>query len=169
MKKILVLFLSLAFMACGPISKEGYLERYAEFMNQVAAESSEYTESDWAECDNEFKKLSEELYAKFKPELTNSEKMKLAGYELKYAYYRGLSQSGEILKRATEGFSSTLDTIGTEVSNGIEHLGREVKELTDSLGTWEEMVDDAVEQMEKVEQSVVEAYEEAVREIEQER
>lgn len=169
MKKLFVLCMSLAFIACGPVSKEGYMERYADFMNKIVAESSEYTESDWVECDKEFYYLSEELYLKFKPELTNSEKMTLAGYELKYSYYRGLSQSGELLKRVTESFSSTVGDIGNEISNGIEHLGREVKEVTDSIGTWEQMFDDVAKELEKVEQRVVDAYEDVMRDIDTEK
>ncbi len=165
MKRLFALCLSLAFIACGPVSKEGYMERYTEFMNKVVTESSEYTESEWVECDKEFYRFSEELYLKFEPELTNSEKVKLAGYELKYSYYRGLSQSGELLKRVTESFSSSVDEIGDEISNGIEHLGREVKEITDSIGSWERMFEDVEKQLKKVEQRVVDTYEDIMRDI----
>ena len=150
MKNLLLLCICFLIISCSPSSKESYLQRYADFMNEVAEKSSSYTESDWKRSDEEFYKFSEEWYVEFETELTNLELMKLAGYELKYSYYRGVSGAGALLKELGEKSDDIMKSVDSEVSKGIKHLGEELQEITDSLGDLEKYMDDLSEKFEEL-------------------
>lgn len=147
MKRFFILCVAIVMMSCSPFTKDGYLDQYAEFMEEISVASSDYTEPDWAKADEKFQRFSEEWFNKFSSELTDSEKMTLAGYQLKYAYYKGLSKSGDWFKGLKKSVGNLIQNIGPEVSNGLKHLENELKEMSDTL-SWEQLLDDAAKQIE---------------------
>ncbi len=63
----------LGSVACGVVyNKDSYLKEYEGFITRIEGISS-FTEAEWAEIKLEYAKYNEEYYAKYKPELTESD------------------------------------------------------------------------------------------------
>lgn len=104
-------------VACAPMSKENYMEQYADFMTEVSEKASSYTEKEWTKCDEKYKRFSEDLYEKFKSEMTMSEKLMLAGYEVKYQYYR--VKSTVDFDGIVDGVNSFIDSFNEDDVNTL--------------------------------------------------
>lgn len=144
--KILLVLISLAMIACAPMTKERYMERYAEFMDEISQNASSYTENDWVKKDKQYQKYSDELYNKFKKELTASDKLTLAGYKIKYTYYRGLSGTSNWLMDVVNGIDvdaavSRIKSCTNELVGVACHADKEVSEIDKSLNNLMDKVD----------------------------
>lgn len=174
MKRLLILCaVSVMFFSCAPMSKEAYMERYAEFMAEVAEKASSYTESDWVDVDEEFAQFSNEWYTKFEPELTFSEKMKIAGYQGKYYFYRGTSGIGSTINDILNSSGEILEEAGSEVSSAMKHLEKELEKINVSPEEAEKLAKELAKDMEDLEndlendlEDVEDAYDEAVKALE---
>lgn len=125
-------------VACSPMSKESYMERYADFVNEVGQNASNYNEKEWARQDEMCDKYTNEWYEKFEAELTTSEKLRIASYEVKYYYYRGLIKSKNWLENNINSIDlkssiSTLKLFGDEFINSIDQLDEEAAKLDESF------------------------------------
>lgn len=116
---VVLLLLSVIILAgCAPMSKESYLERYGEFIDEVSSEHSNYSESDWKDSDDRYFKYSEEWYEKFEDEFTFQEKVRLVGYEVQYNALK--AKSG--VENFFEGF----------LEKNYDELRKEVKSYADN-------------------------------------
>ena len=125
MKRLLILCVSIMFLSCEPATKEAYLKHYAEFMSKVTTEASNYTEADWVRADEEFSQLSVTWYEQFESELSFAEELKLAGYQAKYAFYRGVSGVGPVLKEvmdSSDEIIQALHEISQKETGGMQSL-----------------------------------------------
>lgn len=86
--RIGLFLISFFFISCGPLTKEAYLEDYAEFIQGVTERSSEFREKEWAEVEQDYNKFSVEWREKFQQELTLTEKMTLTRYEVQFNVIR---------------------------------------------------------------------------------
>ncbi len=85
-----IAFILLLLSSCNySLTKEQYLSNYNLFVDDVKQHYSQYDESKWKEKDKEFKKFNEELYSKFKNQLTSSEETRILRFDFVYNLVRG--------------------------------------------------------------------------------
>ncbi len=88
--------------ACAPANKEAYLADYKEFINNLADERKEYGDVQWKKAKAQFELYSNKWYDKFEEELTIKERLLLAGYETKFAYYYAAYEANEAIDDALQ-------------------------------------------------------------------
>lgn len=96
------------------ITKESYLKKFDNFVENVKDKSQNYNEEDWTKAEKTFKELSGPDYKKFESELTPQEKLKIAkligqyrGIQLKF----GLKFLKENIEDAINGASDLINEI----------------------------------------------------------
>lgn len=124
--KTILLAIAYAMVACAPMTKDDYMAWYSGFITEVSENAASYTENDWLEHDEQFHEYSEVLYQQFQDELTPSDKLTLAGYKVKYSYYRNLCKSGNWLMDAVnsldvESAVSGIKSLGNELIDAVNH------------------------------------------------
>ncbi len=129
----MLILISLAAVACAPMSKEAYMEKYAKFMLEVSQNSSSYTESDWAEKDEIFYEYSEIYYQKFQKELTSSDKMTLAKYKVKYSYYKCMSKSEAKVSDLFGAVAGRIESFGNDLLDTFNEATEEDGKLDEYL------------------------------------
>jgi len=82
-----ILFI-LLFSSCRPFSKESYLEKYGEFINEISNNSSHFSDKEWKSADEKFIKFNDKWYDHFKDELTWQEKLTTTKYNVQYSFYK---------------------------------------------------------------------------------
>lgn len=108
------------------------MERYDEFMTEVGENYSTYTVEDWAAATEEFDKYSGEWFNKFSDELSFREKMVLAAYQVKYAYYYSLSGVKDVVNGIVE--DEQLQAWKNEAKEYIEgDMSDDLQSLVDEL------------------------------------
>ena len=166
MKRLLILCVSIMFLSCEPATKEAYLKHYAEFMNKVTTEASNYTEADWARADEEFSQLSVTWYEQFESELSFAEELKLAGYQAKYAFYRGVSGVGPVLKEVMDSSDEIIQGVDAEVSDAINHIKKEIEKNGGSVKDMEKYLIELSGQLEHMEETLGEEYQSVIEALE---
>lgn len=135
-----LLVLMFCVVGCAPTTKEGYMEKYAEFMTEVSNSYSSYTDDDWADIEERFNQFKGEYYDKFKSELSTSEKIKLAAYEVKYAYYKSLDATKDFIDttgiktEVEETMQSVKDYIENDLENDLNEMKSETENVLNELG-----------------------------------
>lgn len=84
----ILLFVIVSISSCSPFSKESYLKSYEAFIEKVSEKGDNYTDEDWKDIDEDYKKFNEEWYNKFKDELSLTEKLTISKYSVQYTFYR---------------------------------------------------------------------------------
>ena len=136
--KILFVLALLFFAGCAPMSKDSYMEKYSDFVEEVAQNASDYTEKDWEKKDGNYQKYSDKWYKKFHNEFTASDKLLLTAYKVKYSYYRELSKCGDYVNDIINSIDldssvSTIKSLKEELINGAAQIDNEIGELDESL------------------------------------
>ncbi|MCX4328692.1 MAG: hypothetical protein OSJ45_15645 [Lachnospiraceae bacterium] len=128
------------------MSKDSYMEKYSDFVEEVAQNASDYTEKDWEKKDGNYQKYSDKWYKKFHNEFTASDKLLLTAYKVKYSYYRELSKCGDYVNDIINSIDldssvSTIKSLKEELINGAAQIDNEIGELDESLdGLFEKIV-----------------------------
>ena len=113
MRKIfLMLQLLLLLVACAPATKDAYLSDYKAFIERVSEERDGYSDAKWEAVKVEYNRYSDEWYKKFENELTVKERMQVAGYEAKFAYYTAA-------KKTSEAFDDMMESLRSSDMNGL--------------------------------------------------
>ena len=73
----LLMLLSVLLVACGPMSKQQFMNDYDRFMQDVKEDYRDYDESDWEKRNEELNAFLEENYSEFEEEMTSEEKAKI--------------------------------------------------------------------------------------------
>lgn len=149
---ILMLQLLWLLVACAPATKEAYLSDYKSFMERVADERKDYGDVKWKAVMTEYKHYSQDWYNKFEDELTVKERMLLAGYEAKFAYYIAAHKTGDafddmiksLRSSDKKSLRSTIeDYIEKDMVDDVEELYKEAKKIGgETLETVEEIFDE---------------------------
>ncbi|MDR1369740.1 MAG: hypothetical protein LBJ72_06400 [Dysgonamonadaceae bacterium] len=113
-----VLFLAI-FVACSPISKESYLEKYDDFITEISENSKSYDEKAWVKATGKYEKFSGEWYDKFKKELTVGEKLKITKNQAQFYYYKNLQQGVSLIKDLLK--SLNIDEMRQQVQYYIDN------------------------------------------------
>lgn len=149
--KILFAFTLLTFVACAPMSKSSYMDQYSEFVKVVSQNASNYTEKDWVKQDEMYQKFSDKWYKKFQAEFTTSDKIMLAGYEVKYSYYRGLNKFGgwaidAINSIDLESSAAAVRSLGNGLVDVVNQIGSDISVLDGEVNDLLEKLDAALNQ-----------------------
>ena len=128
------------------MSEDSYMEKYSDFVEEVAQNASDYTEKDWEKKDGNYQKYSDKWYKKFHNEFTASDKLLLTAYKVKYSYYRELSKCGDYVNDIINSIDldssvSTIKSLKEELINGAAQIDNEIGELDEALdGLFEKIV-----------------------------
>lgn len=128
---------------CAPWSKQSYVEKYERFMKEVAENAGDYSEEEWNDREAEFEKYAGEWYDRFESEFSTREKVVLAGYKVKFIYYRSLHEA----KGAAEGLWETLNV--EELKDRVQYYIE--NDMEDDL---DELYDKAARAGEQAEETV---------------
>lgn len=113
---LMALFLSLILACSTPLTKEQYLQQYAEFIDNIKQHHNEFSDQQWAEQDQNFDKFSQKLKHKFAEKLTWREQLRVGSYELQYSIYRSK-------KALLGGVKDAIDEVG--------NIGKQVQQYID--------------------------------------
>lgn len=125
---LLLLFLGLSLcVGCAPANKDKYMERYRDFIEEVAENYQTYSDSQWEKAAEKYDNFSSKWYAEFESLLSAKEKVLVAGYSVKYNYYYARSQSKDVMNGIMELIDGEevqqfIDGIKKEGSNAINQL-----------------------------------------------
>ena len=132
MRKIfLMLQLLLLLVACAPATKDAYLSDYKAFIERVSEERDGYSDAKWEAVKVEYNRYSDEWYKKFESELSVKERMLLAGYEAKFAYYLAAKETGDAFDDMMESLrSSDMNELRSQIEEYVkEDMDDDIEEL----------------------------------------
>ena len=133
--KILLGLAIFVFAACSPMSKDMYMKRYADFVEEISAKASSYAADDWDKYDQKYKKYSDVWYKKFQTELTASDKLLLAGYKVKYNYYRNICKTSDSVMDMVNDFMNDINASDSEMplDNFADKVDKIIEQISDEL------------------------------------
>lgn len=102
----------LLIVACAPATKDAYLSDYKAFIERVSEERDGYSDAKWEAVKVEYNRYTDEWYKRFENELTVKERMQVAGYEAKFAYYTAA-------KKTSEAFDDMMESLRSSDMNGL--------------------------------------------------
>lgn len=137
MRSFLGLFLlsltALLFTNCSPISKEGYIAEFEEFMDEVAQIYETHLPKEWAEVEKQFSKFAKEYYDKFELELSPSDKLKVLGFQAKFNKYKLHRELKGLTKDAKKGINKAIDQVkdyaNKDLQKDLDELKRDVDKV----------------------------------------
>lgn len=147
-KFFVAVIISVSFFSCAPLTKESYLERYDEFIDEIKEEYETYTEEDWLDKDEKLEKFSGEWYDKFEEELTLKEELKITGLKAKYGYYRMLKTVKETYHDIADPLMSTTKEMKEKAQYYIENDMQD--DLNELYKQAEEMGEETVKALEEI-------------------
>jgi hypothetical protein len=123
-KKLAVLLFSmltiLVFISsCAPMSKESYMKKYGVFITEISQKYKTYDNKEWNNKNEKYQKFSGEWYEKFKDDFTVKEKITLTSYQVKFNYYRTLTQSSNAIKELFDAMK--VDEIKEQIQYYIDN------------------------------------------------
>ena len=95
------------------------MERYRDFIEEVAENHQTYSASQWEKAAEKYRDFSGKWYSKFENQLSAKEKVLVAGYSAKYNYYYARSQSKDVM----DGIMELID--GEDVQQLIDGIKKE--------------------------------------------
>ncbi len=98
----------LLFVSCSPQSKESYLERYKDFIENTGNNSLNYTEKEWQEADEKYQKYTGIWHDKFKEEFTWKEEILLSKYKFQYNFFKAEYHSKDFFNSYIEANYESL-------------------------------------------------------------
>ncbi len=128
-----------------PLTKESYLERYAEFISELENKSMNYTQEDWALADRKYADFSGVWYQKFKDELTWKEELRISRYQLEYNILNAGNSFKKLLNNIdADDIDSLKEKIQYYIDNNMEEdleyirqqakiLGEEILKMVDRI------------------------------------
>lgn len=181
MKRIFaLLFGILLLQSCSraPQTKEEYLERYGQFIQEIQEQSEDFDTDDWKEQDETYERYSNEYYDKFSNELTIGEQFQVKGYGIAYhtmkqkegweAVGKFIESIGSKGEKAIEKFLEDAGDDTEEVGDFINRVGEIVEDKFGELAEdVENELEDSEEVLERFARKAEDAMEEFVEEIEE--
>ena len=137
MRSFLGLFLlsltALLFTNCAPISKEGYIAEFEEFMDEAAQIYETHLPKEWAEVEKQFSKFAKEYYDKFELELSPSDKLKILGFQAKFNKYKLHRELKGVTKDAKKGINKAIDQVKDYANKDLQKDINELKKDVDKV------------------------------------
>lgn len=125
--------LCLTMVSCNiPMSKDGYVKGFTEFVEDVEANGANYTLKDWEKADDLYENYTEDYYERFADKLTPEDQKALGRCAAKYAKARMASQ---------------LQGLSDDIEEGANFMQGYAEELDDDMSS---VVNQMIEEMEEV-------------------
>lgn len=103
-----VFFFILLLSACDALySKDNYLNDYRCFVLDVRKNCAAYTEKDWELADKKYVEFSDQLYMRFKRELTDRDKYLIGRLNGLYSMLRLKKEAGQMYEDAKDIINGT--------------------------------------------------------------
>jgi hypothetical protein len=115
---VLVSFLVLNSCSVEPKTKDGYLNDFEAFVENIGDGYKDYSPDTWEEKDKVYRKYTESWYLKFKNQLDLKEKVRVKKLAVKYQLYR----NGEELKGGLEEGIKALKELGEEFEGLLKDI-----------------------------------------------
>jgi len=121
MKKLAIcfVFIIVTVMSCRKATKDDYLLRYKNFIQQVQSEHERYTEKDWLKADRRLNNINTVLNNRFGKKLTSEDKITMGIYRMRYDYYR---YSGTVKKGIDDYVDGLEDQVEGLLRKGVDFL-----------------------------------------------
>ena len=142
---------------CGS-SKEAIMSNYNSFIEEIKSKNLAHDASEWQSHDKKFKKMVEECYETYKPEMTANDEVDFWTNALVYYYYhygtdmlaRLEDNSDELSSKIAENVRNVIDNpfkairkvLGKEKTNDLEGL---MNNLEKDLNKWSKKIDKLME------------------------
>ena len=129
--------LAILLLACSPATKDDYMQEYAEFVESVEEKNKQEEIVEWESLDKEYDYYSDELYTKFKDELTLKDVIKVNAYKLRFETQRHKSSIIESLfgKEDIDEVKKKLeDYIKNEMDDDVDKLVKEAQRVSEEFG-----------------------------------
>ena len=142
---------------CGS-NKAEFLSNYNTFIEEVKAKDLAHDASEWSSYDRTFKKMVEECYETYKPEMNAGEEVDFWTNALVYYYYhygtdmiaRLDDNSDQLSSKIAENVSNVIDNplkairkvLGKEKTNELEGL---MNDLEKDFNKWSKKIDKLLE------------------------
>ena len=101
-KNLIACVAMLGFMACAPMSKESYLEKYEAFISEISEDYQTYDDEMWQKQTELYENFSGKWYDKFKDEFTLKDQIAIKANQAKWYYYRNLESATSTVKQLLE-------------------------------------------------------------------
>lgn len=136
-KTIFILLFLLSITSCAPQSKDTYMERYQNFINEIDEKSKDYSEQDWEKADKKYKKFNEDWYLRFEDDFTWKESIILSKYKFQYNLKKARINSKEFfdtyIKNDYEKLKEQIKNYSeNDMNEDIKFLLEQAKEIGDS-------------------------------------
>lgn len=139
MKTSVLLSFAMIFLiiSCTPATKDDYMAEYAEFIESVEEKKNQDEVTDWETFDKKYDYYSEELYEKFKDDLTLKDVIKVNAYKLRFEAQRHKSSFFDSLfskEDINEVRSKLEDYIKNDMDKDVDKLVEEAQRVSEEFG-----------------------------------
>lgn len=143
----------IAFTTCDIInpcgtSKESFLNNYNSLVQEVKEKDLKYDDRAWEHYDRQFKKMVENCYEKYQPDMTATEEVDFWSNALAYYYYRYGTDMVTVLSDSSNELSVT---ISENVEKAIDNPSVVLRKLLgkEKMKELEGLFDDLEKDLEK--------------------
>jgi hypothetical protein len=117
------------------MTKESYLKKYAEFMDEISNNSDKYSDKEWKDADEKFKNFDDVWYKKFKADMDWQEKLTTSKYNLQYVYYRNKTAASDVInKYLNKGYEDLKEKVKYYRDNKMDQDLQKLKEASKQAG-----------------------------------
>ena len=96
--KLGLLFVTITFMSCVPMSKDSYIRKFGDFTQEVSRNCKSYNVDDWKKMEKKYNAFSGQWYEKYKNTMSMKEKLLVRSYQAKWWYNRGTSVLNDVVE-----------------------------------------------------------------------
>ena len=150
---VLVIFIALA---CSPKSKEDYIERFSDFVEETEIKAKKGTIEDWGALDKKYEQYNETFYREFESDLGFKDQIKIGANRIRYQVIRNKTELLEDIlndKDVKEIRTKLKDYIENDLDKDVDEIVREAEKVGDEFGkAVKEIVDDIERELNKKQQ-----------------
>lgn len=132
-----ILLLFFLFSCAAPDTKEAYLEKFEQFVDNVETDYKTYDEADWKKADEKFEKFTGDWYSKFENDFTLSDEIVIKGLEARFYIFKAADETTDYFEEhLKDDYEELRDKVEYYIENDmkedLEQLMKIAKEAGDS-------------------------------------
>ena len=125
------------FSCSAPDTKEAYMEKFEQFVDNVEANYKTYDEGDWKEANEKFEKFTGEWYDKFESNFSLSDEFVIKGLEARFYIFKAADETTDYFEEhLKDDYEELRDKVEYYIENDmkedLEQLMKIAKEAGDS-------------------------------------
>jgi len=131
----LIILLVFAISCSAPQSKDSYLEKFGNFIQEVQNEHLTYNDEDWNQSDLKFERFTGEWYDKFSDELVLSDEVTIKGYQAQYYLYKASDGTNDFFDEyLKDDFERLREDVKYYIENDMENDLQKLIEKAEEAG-----------------------------------